>query len=166
MKQYPWITWIPYPHRRYFELEGIKNEWIITTRIDSDDMFHQNAMKHIHRGIETVIKARPELQKFSINLIHGQIYDADTQKKRDYQHGSNMFITYAEHVINARPETVLCSTHGYMIEKGPLFQINTGNEMWYILCHKYNLSNNYNIGTYCTEIGESIPPSFYYWDLK
>ncbi|MBS1553582.1 MAG: hypothetical protein JSU09_01535 [Bacteroidetes bacterium] len=79
------------------------DKWIVTTRLDNDDMLHQDAIKIIQQNLI-------EKSNFMISLASGYVLDTNTRKMAHYFYPMSPFITLIESV-SENPNGVFAKLH-------------------------------------------------------
>ncbi|MBL3659036.1 glycosyltransferase [Fulvivirga sediminis] len=111
---------------------------LITTRIDNDDAFHQEAMANIQSGFDG--------QKIeAINLLEGVQWEIRGDNFYYAFNESNPFISLIEKLnFNVVFKTVFYKDHRYFAEKpedGVMTRQFCGEPMWLQVIHEANISN-------------------------
>lgn len=149
--------------------------FIITSRIDNDDCFHQDTIKVLQDSfIET--------DYLPINLLNGICYDIQSGKLTGYKVESSPFISLIEKAqIDEEPKTVYFREHQNFIKYDNIKQIRTGT-YWLQLIHNDNMMNklegcpsrnysllgkfNFNVGYTHVGFGEFMLDLFTYYSHK
>ncbi len=117
---------------------GIQNfEYLITTRIDSDDMIHQDYISDI--------QANFNYQKYvSINFNRGLVYDLRSKMLGTAINKSNPFITVIEKVESENSfKTVFHQEHSKFIFEKERVEIKSRKRMWVMTIHDLNINTNF-----------------------
>jgi hypothetical protein len=131
-----------------FSSAAYHREWLLTTRLDSDDAFHPSAIDRIQQEFLSVVHGPQSPNRFAINLRDGFqfVIDGDnpTHAKQLFtmKHVSNMFISLAERPVMDDVRTVLFCQHDdyyYRLRDHlPLFQV-TDLRAWAMAIHGANI---------------------------
>lgn len=105
----------------------VDKEYLLTTRIDNDDAFANNA-------IEVIQSAADDLQPRYINLRYGLVSDGKTTYLLDYR--SNSFISRLEKGSEA--ESVRTIDHTKAIGTKHFQQVDNMPPLWLIYVHGFN----------------------------
>lgn len=115
-------------------LTSSTNKYILTTRIDNDDAFHEKA-------IETIQNQFTPSHNYIIELRTGICLDIVNQIALRRNYISNPFLTYVEKNSPKLPlRTVMAEGHPRWIEIVP-FEVVEGQPMWIQVIHEKNVSN-------------------------
>lgn len=106
---------------------------LITTRLDNDDLLHQNAIN----DIQNLYDAAAELP-YVIDIPHGFTFDLKARKIHPTTYPGNANISLVERSIGAK--TVWHDQHGKIYNLYPHFE--THESGWMITIHSQNLENN------------------------
>jgi len=105
-----------------------KNEWVCSTRLDSDDMIHAGFMAHLNRTVS-------EHEEF-VALKYGYVIKGDKAAKREYS--VNPFLSYVE---LAKPfKSVFCIDHTHADRTKVPFRADP-IAGWAQVCHGDNIKN-------------------------
>ena|GEM_PF-2365008 len=121
------------------------HEWIITTRLDSDDAVHETFIE----SIQSHALPKKEL----LNIKNG--YRWAEGRVAPFAHKSNPFLSLVE--LSSELKTVFHNSHGQITDDFPVRHIENGN-LWMIVCHSGNVSNR--LGTRATSVPESDASGF------
>ncbi len=108
-------------------------EWLLTTRLDSDDAFASDHMRNLQNYVDTM--AAPE--RCSLNMING--YVLSDGRLYAHRHRSNAFASWLE-PWSSDMITAQCIQHMKMAEFGPVYQVESP-PAWLQVVHGSNLSN-------------------------
>lgn len=116
-------------------------DFLITTRLDSDDAYHSNAID--------VIQQHFQAQDFKfLNFKKGYIYDLQKNRLQAQTYISGPFMTLIEKkkdlIMN---KTVFCEDHQLMAGLYPVFDI-VDDRYWLQVVHEKNLVNDMNYSIY------------------
>jgi hypothetical protein len=112
-------------------------EYLITTRIDSDDMIHHDYINEIQK--------RFNYQKYtSINFNKGFVYDLRFKLLGTAINKSNPFISVIEKVESFGSfKTVFHIEHSKFIFEKERIEIKSGERMWAMTIHDLNIDTNF-----------------------
>lgn len=108
---------------------------LLTTRLDSDDALHRDALGVLRRH------AMGEEREF-LNLPLGYCYSHPDGRIRLLRHESNHFLSLAESFDGVPPRTAVCVTHNDAAAAAPLRQIGD-RPSWLQVVHERNMSNTF-----------------------
>lgn len=113
----------------------VGTKYIITTRIDNDDAFHQDMIHEVQEQFNCQ-------QNVVISFTHGMQYDLRKQILTQLHYGDNHFISRIEKVSNC-VETVITYDHTYISKVAEVTYIeNKYKPMWIEIIHEGNLINS------------------------
>jgi hypothetical protein len=105
------------------------SEWLLTTRLDSDDGWHRDFVKRLQASVQ---QQKREFLNFPAGII------AYRNKVFLYRHRSNAFISLLEPIANAT--TVCCGPHEELSRLAPIRQLDPTPAFVQVV-HGTNLSN-------------------------
>lgn len=111
-------------------------KYLITTRIDSDDLIHMDIVDKIQDKFKN--------QKFaSINFNRGFVYDVSTGVLASAINLSNPFISLIEQVHNFNFRTVYCQEHSRFIKQNKHLQVSNKVPLWCMTIHGTNYDTRF-----------------------
>lgn len=140
--QYPYITalWLkPYGDEneliRSFVRNDCKTPYVLTTRLDNDDMLHRDFLAIIQNAFA-------EQENLILNYRTGLQYDTERQVMRLWQYDSNHYLTRIER-MSADVQTIIGFDHSML--SGQNFcelATNASSPHWIELVHSCNVANH------------------------
>lgn len=135
--------------RDYFEGQEIDEPWVITTRIDNDDLYRPGALKAIQRAFEQrIMTIDIDYYQWDLNgnktYTSGNVSKGETYRPDDF---GSPFISLIE--PSDRIKTVYCRPHsklihGYLIsddEKIEIPHVKIHEQLAFQVIHGKNLAN-------------------------
>lgn len=113
--------------------ERFAGDWIITTRLDSDDAIERTFVERLQDAATT--------DRQALNFSHGWKWTRPGWAHR-HRHLGNPFISLVE--PNENPVTVFAQKHSAMGKVAPVRQIG-GRPGWCIVCHGENMLNRIHV---------------------
>lgn len=150
MPQIDVVFWAPHYEDDYHEMlqqlgERLvgNHDWLLSSRLDNDDMLEQTYIERIHKYAETQV-----LTNSILTYLNGSQYfvKEGISFKVGYQY--NHFSTFCEEKGNIH--TSLGMNH-VLVPKRKLLLIETAKDMWCEIVHSSNICNDY------------VPKYHYYW---
>lgn len=117
---------------------AVREGWLITTRLDSDDALHPSAIALLQQYLDASNK--PDV--FTVELSHGHVVDFATCEA--YAHSTNMFLTRYEKTD--RRGVLAFSHHRYEEEGGGPIAHYVAHCRWLIGAHECNVMNGVKSG--------------------
>ena len=120
--------------QEYCEKNNENYDYYITTRIDNDDMIDEDYIKEIQDYVNN-----NNLHECFISFVHGMKLDLNTNKKYDYFHEMNHFISM---IKSTNEKTALNIIHSKLREHGlDIVRFKTEKPMWVEIIHNSNVTN-------------------------
>jgi hypothetical protein len=127
------------PARRGFhnvipELLGSRTEWLLTTRFDSDDALHRDAIDVVQQS------CRDLRELVFINMQYGYAYAHPEGYAVRIRDRSNNTISLLERRTDALPHTAICVGHADAGSFAPVHQVGD-KPLWLQVIHDRNVHN-------------------------
>ncbi len=110
---------------------------VITSRIDNDDSFHEDAVKLIQQQFNNQ-------DDQLLNFDNGLQYDMDNKVLCEFTYKNNPFISRIEKITDQGFKTIYEKRHNFVNELGNIKYIQT-HPTWLQIIHDGNLSNSLRI---------------------
>ena len=113
---------------------NVKEDFIITTRIDNDDAFHKDAIKIIQNNFKPIDNS-------IIDIVNGYCLSLEKRLVFKRKYNSNPFVSYIEkNIIGVSIASVMKEGHPAWEGKVPFISVNT-KPLWIQVIHEKNVSN-------------------------
>lgn len=114
-----------------------ETEFLITSRIDSDDLIHKNFIQEVQHHFDYQ-------EYMSINFNFGWVYDRKMKVLGKAKNMSNPFISLIEKTNSNKPiKTVFWQSHTDFISERDRLEINNDERLWCMNIHQVNDSTKF-----------------------